>query len=153
MNYPEYTMVAYELHHHISLKLTCLAYLWLILSTPMAYPLLTLSTPSTHLFLIYRYTLAHRTSTLRIPRTTITYIQLTPGISQDTQIFQDKSELNPALSISVATTLPSYHQMPESQSWALSSPTPSLPTSSHTAGWLDADFLFISLASQPVNKS
>lgn len=81
MNYPEYTMVAYELHHHISLKLTCLAYLWLILSTPMAYPLLTPSTPSTHLFLIFRYTLAHRTSTLRIPRTTITYIQLTPGIS------------------------------------------------------------------------
>lgn len=57
VDYPEYTIVAYELHNHISLKLTCMAYLWLILSTPMPYPLVTPSTPLTHLFLIFRCTL------------------------------------------------------------------------------------------------
>lgn len=53
VDYPEYTMVAYELHNHISLKLTCMAYLWLILSTPLAYPLLTPSTPLIYLSLIF----------------------------------------------------------------------------------------------------
>lgn len=73
-------IVAYGLHNHISLKLTCMAYLWLILRTlmalPAAHPEYPLNTP-----------LAHRTSTLRIPKTTINIYSAHPWHIHNTLVY------------------------------------------------------------------
>lgn len=63
--HPGYTTVAHR-NNHRSLKLTCMAYLRLILSTPAAHPVYTLDTPR---FSPDATPLARRTRILRLPRT------------------------------------------------------------------------------------